>query len=240
MFWVFERWFNGQWFVPPWLAAIVVLVNVLSAINLTRVFRLVFLGNPQPKTRRAPEVPWPMALPMVTLTVMVLLGSFSPHQWPLWLSATAPRTDAPTWLTLGHLPGMMASGVLGCWIGFALPLHRAWARPQERYWRFLQDLCAYDFYIARFYELTVVALVSGASKLTAWFDRYIVDGAVNLVGLVTIFGGSSLKYNVSGQSQFYLLTMFIGLILLFWLILSGQWSVITGFWSSLFQASFVG
>jgi NAD(P)H-quinone oxidoreductase subunit 5 len=45
----------------------------LTALNLTRVFRLVFLGDPQPKTRRAPEVPWPMAVPMVSLAMFTLL-----------------------------------------------------------------------------------------------------------------------------------------------------------------------
>jgi NAD(P)H-quinone oxidoreductase subunit 5 len=39
----------------------------------------------------------------------------------------------------------------------------------------------------------------------------VVDGLVNLVGVVTIFSGQSLKYNVSGQSQFYLLTILLGL-----------------------------
>jgi NAD(P)H-quinone oxidoreductase subunit 5 len=37
-----------------------------------------------------------------------------------------------------------------------------------------------------------------------------VDGAVNLVGLASIFSGESLKYSISGQSQFYLLTILIG------------------------------
>ena len=34
------------------------MVNLLTAVNLTRVFRLVFLGPTQPKSRRAPEAPW--------------------------------------------------------------------------------------------------------------------------------------------------------------------------------------
>ncbi len=85
------------------------------------------------------------------------------------------------------------------------------------------------------YEVTIVALVANISKLTAWFDRYVVDGAVNLVSLFTIFSGNALKYNVSGQSQFYVLTIFISVGLLLWLILSGQWSLILDFWSNLFR-----
>ena len=85
------------------------------------------------------------------------------------------------------------------------------------------------------YEVTIVALVANISKLTAWFDRYVVDGAVNLVSLFTIFSGNALKYNVSGQSQFYVLTIFISVGLLLWLILSDQWSLILDFWSNLFR-----
>ncbi|MGB0563110.1 MAG: NAD(P)H-quinone oxidoreductase subunit F [Spirulinaceae cyanobacterium] len=240
MFWTVERWFNGQWHTPAWLLAIVLFVNALSAINLMRVFRLVFWGQPQAKTRRTPEVAWPMALPMVSLTLVVVAVAIAPRQWPLWLSAHAPL-DTPThWLENIHIPLVAGSGLLGCLIGMGLPLNRAWARPNLRPLRFVQDLLAYDFYIERFYELTVVAAVSGASRLTAWFDRYIVDGLVNLVGLATIFGGSSLKYNVSGQSQFYLLTMVVGMGLLFWLIFSGQWSVITGFWAAVFETMTIG
>jgi NAD(P)H-quinone oxidoreductase subunit 5 len=46
--------------------------------------------------------------------------------------------------------------------------------------------------------------------LTFWFDRYIVDGFVNAVGLVSVFSGESLKYSASGQSQFYVLTILLG------------------------------
>ncbi len=91
---------------------------------------------------------------------------------------------------------------------------------------------AYDFYLETVYEVTVVAAVGSIARLAAWFDRYIVDGAVNLVSLATIFSGNALKYNVSGQSQFYVLTIIIGVSLLMLFMLSGQWSLITGYWSS--------
>ncbi|MFM7576578.1 MAG: NAD(P)H-quinone oxidoreductase subunit F, partial [Microcystaceae cyanobacterium] len=73
------------------------------------------------------------------------------------------------------------------------------------------------------------------SRLAAWFDRYVIDGVVNLVSLATILSGSALKYNVTGQSQFYLLTILISVSLLFWVVLSGQWTVLTEFWSSWLQ-----
>lgn len=212
-FWTMRRWVNGFWEVPSWLIAILLLVNALSALNLTRVFRLVFLGEPQPKTRRAPEVPWPMAVPMVSLIIVNLLVPLILDQWQFLLSWTGP------WATNGRLhhaalPLLLLSGAIGCFIGFMLDLRRAWARPMQKSLRFVQDFCAYDFYVEKFYRLTVVAAVGLLSKITSWFDRYVVDGFVNFTALATVFGGQSLKYSVSGQSQVYILTIIIGVGLL--------------------------
>lgn len=230
MFWTWQRWFNGSWAVSSGLLLLLAFVNVLSAINLTRVFRLVFLGTPQSKTRRTPEVPWQMSLPMVTGIVMTLVAPVASLRWPLWLSPTAPLTDTTHWFVQWSVPILVASGAVGCAIGFSLRLRRAWARPMQFYLRFFQDLCAYDFYLDRIYSLTVVAAVAGISRFSAWCDRYIVDGAVNLVSLATIFSGNALKYNASGQSQFYLLTIFLGVAALLWWMLGGQWSAIGNYW----------
>ncbi|MFP4124771.1 MAG: NAD(P)H-quinone oxidoreductase subunit F, partial [Coleofasciculus sp.] len=51
------------------------------------------------------------------------------------------------------------------------------------------------------------------SRTISWVDRYIVDGLANLVAFMTVFSGQSLKYNVSGQTQFYALTILLGVAL---------------------------
>jgi NAD(P)H-quinone oxidoreductase subunit 5 len=235
MFWTFSRWLNGSWAVNWWLLGVILFVNAINALNLTRVFRLVFLGQPQSKTRRAPEVAWQMAFPMVSLTILTLVASLAPKNWPLWLSPTTPLTDTDSPLIEYAIPLLIASGLCGFAIGALMNLRRGWVRPRQFTIRFIQDLLAYDFYLDKIYGYTVVWLVSSLSKLTTWFDRYVVDGAVNLVSLATIFTGSALKYNTSGQSQFYILTILMGVSLLMWSILSGQWQNIIDYWSSYFS-----
>jgi NAD(P)H-quinone oxidoreductase subunit 5 len=220
-FWTMRRWVNGFWEAPAWLIGILLLVNALTALNLTRVFRLVFLGEPQPKTRRAPEVLWPMAVPMVSLIIVNLLVPPILDQWQFLLSWTGPWATNGRLLNQLALPLLILSGAIGCSIGFMLDLGRAWARPVQKSLRFVQDFFAYDFYVEKFYRLTVVAAVDLLSKMTSWFDRYVVDGLVNFAALATVFGGQSLKYSVSGQSQGYILTIMIGvgLLLLFsWIL----------------------
>ena len=200
-FWAMIAWADGLVKISPWVIVVLILVNGLTALNLTRVFRLVFWGQPQPKTRRAPEVAWPMALPMVTLTILTLLLPLMLQQWYL-----LPSWESLDWYIVGSL---VASTVAGVTIGATIHLHKAWSRSRILVWRFIQDLLGYDFYIDRIYRLTIVSAVALLSRISAWSDRFLVDGLVNLIGFAAIFSGQSLKYSISGQSQGYMLTILI-------------------------------
>ncbi|MBE9008061.1 NAD(P)H-quinone oxidoreductase subunit F [Fortiea sp. LEGE XX443] len=200
-FWSMLAWADGLVTISPWVIAVLVIVNGLTALNLTRVFRLIFWGTPQQKTRRAPEVGWQMAFPMVTLTILTLILPLMLQQWYL-----LPDRESINWYVVSVL---LASTVLGVGIGSTMYLHKAWSRSRMLAWRFLQDLLGYDFYIDRIYKLTVVGAVALLSKISAWSDRYLVDGLVNLVGIVTILGGQSLRYSISGRSQGYMLTILV-------------------------------
>jgi NAD(P)H-quinone oxidoreductase subunit 5 len=198
-FWAMLAWADGFVNISPWVIGVLVLVNGLTALNLTRVFRLVFWGKPQQKTRRTPEVGWQMALPMVILTVLTLLLPLMLQQWYL-----LPDWESINWYVALALFG---STVVGIGVGCTVYLHKAWSRSRILGWRFLQDLLGYDFYIDRVYRVTVVSAVALLSKISAWSDRYLVDGFVNLVGFATILSGQTLKYSISGQSQGYMLTI---------------------------------
>jgi NAD(P)H-quinone oxidoreductase subunit 5 len=213
-FWAMLAWADGLATISPWVIGILVLVNGLTALNLTRVFRLVFWGSPQQKTKRTPEVGWQMAVPMVSLTIVNLLVPIMLQQWYL----------LPSWesINLVVLGSLVFSTVLGVTVGSLIYLHKAWSRSRILAWRFVQDLLGYDFYIDRVYKLTIVGLVAMLSRVSAWSDRFLVDGLVNLVGFATMFGGQSLRYSVSGQSQGYMLTILIGVSILGFFI---SWSL---------------
>ncbi|MDY7002706.1 MAG: NAD(P)H-quinone oxidoreductase subunit F [Cyanobacteriota bacterium] len=205
-FWALRQGLDVFWIIDPWVVPVLLFVNFLTALNLTRVYRLVFLGETQPKTKRAPEVPWPMAVPMVSLIIITLLTPIMMQRLSL----------LPDWgyLNLAVVVLLVASGLIGVIFGSMMELGRCWSRPIYAPLRFVQDLLAYDFYMDRFYDVTVVFAVSQLSRLNAWIDRYIVDGVVNFVGLATIFSGEGLKYGVSGKGQSYVLTILIGISVL--------------------------
>jgi NAD(P)H-quinone oxidoreductase subunit 5 len=213
-FWAFQDGFKGLWLEYPWAIWTILLVNGLTAFNLARVFGLVFLGKTQPKTRRAPEVPWPLALPMVFLTVLTLLTPTAMSH----LSLLPDLDDISLWqfsaISLSSLLGFMVGGLL---------YFRADRTPVKLSLPWIQELLTYDFYVEKLYDSTVVWSIYQLSQLTAWIDRYVVDGLVNLVGFAAIFSSESLKYATSGQVQSYFLTITMGagalglmIVWLFW------------------------
>lgn len=205
-FWALRLGMDDFWTADPWLVSVMLIVNTLTALNLTRVFRLVFLGSPQPKTRRAPEVGWAMAVPMVSLTIVTLLT-------PLMMQRLSVLPD---WAYLNHTAALLLvlSGIVGCGLGATIYLHKAWSRSVQLPWRVVQDLLSYDFYIERLYEISVVNGVVLMARFSNWCDRYIVDGMVNFMGIASIFSGESLKYSITGQSQSYMLTILVSVSVL--------------------------
>ena len=191
----------------PLLAVVVLLTHFFTAINLTRVYRAVFLGERQPKTLRAPEVNWLMALPMVSLSVMVVL---TPLAMARITSFSGLSDFAPSAALL-----VVLSGVGGVLVGVSIPLNRFWSRSAWTPLRALQDLLAADFYTERLYRSTIVAFVAAMARLTDSFDRRVVNGLVNCIGVGSMVSAENLRLGVSGQMQSYVLTVLVGIVLLF-------------------------
>nr|ANS11060.1 NADH dehydrogenase subunit 5 [Euphronia guianensis] len=72
-------------------------------------------------------------------------------------------------------------------------------------------------YIDAFYAISLTGSVKRLSEVTSFFDRRIIDGIVNGVGITSFFLGESIKYIGSGRISFYLLFYFF-FVLMFLLI----------------------
>ena len=205
-FWCFGLMVENFRSDHPLLAGVVLLTNGLAAFNLVRVFRQVFLNKPHPKTRRSPEVNWLMALPMVSLAVLVLLT-------PLVMA----RIDASTAInsfSRSSTVWVLASSLAGVAAGCLVRLDAFWSRSLFKPLRVLQDLLASDFYTEKIYKATIVAFVSGLAQLVNSVDRVLVNGLVNRIGSASLASAEGLKLGVSGQMQSYVLTLVAGIIVL--------------------------
>ncbi|MFN9629543.1 MAG: NAD(P)H-quinone oxidoreductase subunit F [Cyanobacteriota bacterium] len=206
-FWCLSRMVGVLLPTSPLFAVVVLLTNALTVFNLARVYRQVFLDEPHPKTKRTPEVLWLMALPMVSVGVLVVL-----------LPAVMRRLEP--YLGLGPVSGtaavlVLASGVVGLAVELLLPVARGSSRSVNRPLRAIQDLLAADFYTDRLYRNTIVAFVAGLARLTDGFDRRVVSRLAERVGLASLASAEELKLGVSGQLQSYVLTVVVAIVLLF-------------------------
>ena len=205
-FWCFGLMLNSLLPDHPGLAALFLLTNLLSTANVTRVIRSLFLGPVMPKTRRTPEANWLMALPMVSLTVVVLL-----LPWILQRLDPLPGIAAFAW-PVALL--VMASGAAGIGIGFLLPQDQFWSRSRSPVLRVLQDLLAYDFYTPELYRRIIVNPVVSVARSILWIDRSLVKGLVDGLGRLSLATAEGLKLTVSGQLQSYVLTLVVAIVLL--------------------------
>jgi NADH-quinone oxidoreductase subunit L len=70
------------------------------------------------------------------------------------------------------------------------------------------------FFLDEIYNALIVWPLRGVAAASAWFDRNVIDGLVDLVGRVPRWLGSSLRSLQPGMVQFYALAMVLGLIVL--------------------------
>lgn len=205
-FWTLAEMANHLWQTQPWLLGAILVVNAFTAFSLTRVFCLMFCGQPQAMTYRSPEGLWLLTLPMTFLAGFALHVPLLLWQWHLLPVEETFNSDLATLLVFSTVEGIALAALIY--------LNPNWRKPVRFAPQVLQDFFAYDFYTAKIYRFTVVLFIDLIARLVDWFDRYVVDSIVNLVGLVTVFSGQTLRYNTSGQTQFYVLTIILGLILM--------------------------
>ncbi|MGK7933705.1 MAG: NAD(P)H-quinone oxidoreductase subunit F [Microcystaceae cyanobacterium] len=206
-FWSLGKIINDLWEISPVLVGVFIVVEGLTAFSLTREFCSIFLGKPKQMTVRSPEGLWALVVPMTILMGFALHLPILLKQWHL-----LPQVSG---LNLTITSALILSTFLGATTASFIYLNEGIEKPIKLPFKAIQDFFAYDLYTAKLYKNTIVGAVALISQAINWFDRFIIDGIVNLVGLITIFGGQTLKYNVSGQTQFYVLTIVTGVTLIF-------------------------
>lgn len=205
-FWALLKLCEGVWGTQSWIVGIVLLVNAFAAFGVTRVFCLLFLGESKQMAQRSPEIHYWMALPMIFMMGFVL-------HLPLILQAL---NLLPSWAEINTDLALLLiwSTITGIALSAVVYTSKSIAKPVVLPWKGLQDLLAYDFYTPNLYRSSIVFAVALVSQITSWFDKYLVDGGLNLFGALTVFSGKNLRYSTSGQSQFYMLTIVFGIALI--------------------------
>jgi NAD(P)H-quinone oxidoreductase subunit 5 len=196
---------NSQ--LPLVLGGLVLITNALLSAALIRVFGLIWGGRPSTFTARSPEVLWLMVLPTMLLLGLVLhipqllvhLGVYAlspvpgwgPMGWPLLVSTLIGAGSSAWFYLRPHPLAELPSGLGG-----------------------VQHWLSEDMHTEAFYHRTVVALVVGLARISAWSDRQLVDGFSSGTGGVAMEGARRLSFTTSGRSQTYALSLVLGVLLM--------------------------
>jgi NADH-quinone oxidoreductase subunit L len=176
--------------------------------------------TPLPEGFRPHESPWVMTLPLVVLgigaTVAGLLNLPFPksfHFLETWLEPVFEGTATELDLSTATIVILLVVGALVALTGVGLAVavflrHRVDARKVE------PTVLQHAWYI----DSSIAAFTGGpgreAFEATAGFDRGLIDGLVNGVGMVTRWSSSRLRLLQTGYVRSYALMIAVGSVLL--------------------------
>lgn len=186
------------------------LVAGLTAFYMFRLYFRVFWHS-TPNYHHTPhEAPKVMTIPLMVLAFGSIFAGFLPFS-ELVTSDSKPF-EAETNLMIA-IPSVLI-GLFGILIAYVL--YKKESQVPEKITKALGGFykTVYNkFYIDEIYLfITKKILFNLVSKPVAWFDRHVVDGAMNGIAWVTTFTSSAIKGLQSGQLQQYAFVFVSGAI----------------------------
>lgn len=202
------------------LLAVGLLTAMLTTFYIFRMFFTVFTGTPSGssthRSGKVHEAPWVMRLPMLLLMIPTVLAGFWERGFMKFLSAAwgAPGVSSEphaTWIPLAAF----AAAVAGFSLAYAM-YYRKSLSPQSaaKAWGGVYTLVLRKYYVDEFYGFLVRRGMFVLSRGLAWFDRRVVDGAVNGVGACCRAAGEGLRRVQAGRVQAYLVACVIGFLVI--------------------------
>jgi NADH-quinone oxidoreductase subunit L len=181
----------------------------LTAFYMFRLFVVVFLGKPRSDgARRAHEAPALMTLPLWLLALPTVLAGY-----PFFAS---PFVELPHGEAHGMLVPALATGVFVGGAAVAWVLYSGKSSDPV-----LIPLFARKFYFDEAYAVLVRWTHDALAVISAWFDRWIIDGVGVRGGAGMTWGvGYVMRFLQFGNLQGYALLFGAGVIVLMYLILS--------------------
>jgi NADH-quinone oxidoreductase subunit L len=178
----------------------------LTAFYMGRTYMLAFLGKPCGHAAHAHESPLNMTLPLVLLSVGALaVGWFGTPLAEMVRHEYHYRFD-----TLGGVAtvlGLSGLGLAGAWYGKR--------RLQADEVPIIQGLSTFvnAGAVDKAFAIGFQGLALPIAKAVGWFDRYVIDGFINLSGWLGLVTSRRLQKIQTGNTLDYLVAVVVGTIL---------------------------
>jgi NADH-quinone oxidoreductase subunit L len=195
---------------------ILVVVAFLTAFYMFRVVFLVFFATPVAHDTHPHDPPMTMALPLWILAALSLaIGLYFTVAGPaLPFGPAEAEFEGPAWL-MPIAVGSAVGGILLAWLTYQRRIINAGAL--ARVCGPLRYAAMRRFWIDDVIEAAYGVALLGFSRAIGWFDRYVIDGVLNVVSAWTLTSGDDLRTMQTGRVQDYVYGVAVGLmILLLW------------------------
>lgn len=190
------------------------MVAGLTAFYMFRMYFMVFWWeeNPHYKEHRPHDGPWQMSLPLIILAIVSIVGGFIPFgHFVTWngepynihlnlgvactsivVALAAIAFSAWLYMKKNDKPAKMKAALPGLWK----------AANRRFYWD--------EIYMWVTHKIIFGIICRGI----AWFDRHIIDGAMDAMATVTQYCSLKIKGMQSGSIQTYVIWYFVGAVIL--------------------------
>ncbi len=169
------------------------------------------------------ESPWSMTYPLIALAIPSVLIGFLGAPWNsrfAFLLNPAEALEMANSFSWGEFLPLAAASVAISTAGIALSVFAYYLNRINLNKLIVQRFPSINSFLANKWYLDLInekIFVKGSRKLAREVlevDAKVVDGVVNLTGLLTLGSGEGLKYFETGRAQFYALIVFGGVIAL--------------------------
>jgi NADH-quinone oxidoreductase subunit L len=215
---------------------LLMIVAFLTAFYMFRVVFLAFYGDsglgtrdsgsrpesqiPDPHHHAPHDPPKTMMGPLWILALLSLgVGVYSTLTGHFLSFGPAEGEHPPSWLTPAAV-GVAVAGIGLAWLTYqrrAIDANRLAAMFGP-----IRHAALAKFWIDDVYEGVLGMSLFMFSRIIGWFDRYLVDGVLNVVSAWTVSAGGVLRTVQTGRAQDYVYGVAVGLLIL---ILWMRWAL---------------
>ena len=185
----------------------------LTAFYMFRLYFVTFFGKEKEESH-CHESPAVMTVPLILLALLAIVagfvglpGKFSIYNFLFLEHPEEVKMDYGVAITSNIVA---ISGILLAFIIYGIRILNPDTIREKA--GFVYTILKNKYYIDEIYLFFIRTVYYNLTEGIKWFDRHIVDGAVNLVAFLCRWSGNKLKFTITGRVQNYALIIVAGLI----------------------------
>lgn len=208
---------------------VAVLVSLLTAFYMFRLYFLVFYGASRVQPERLEKIhesPTNITIPLIILAVLSfaggwinipeILGGETPLSFflqPVAGLSEMELSHATEYVLMGIILTLTAVVIAWSYVRYISSRHVPLAEDEKR--SVLHQLSYRKFYVDEIYDTLITRPVFFISaKLEQFIEQSGIDNVVNTIGRSVIGAGATLRWLQTGRIGFYLAAMTVGIILI--------------------------